>query len=580
MAVGWWIRRGMLPTIVAVLAASIVFIPGTASPAAAAANGGDFSAGNIITDQNFHNTATMNTAQIQSFLQNKEPSCSPGATCLKNYSVDTFSRSADNECAAYNGQSGESAASIIWHVALVCSINPQVLLVLLEKEQSLVSSTNPSTARYTAATGYACPDSTGCSTDPQYGGLYNQLYWAAWQFQYYEKHTTSFGYYGPGAVRNIQYNPDKSCGSAAVYIENQATADLYYYTPYTPDGPALANLYGTGGSCSSYGNRNFWRIFSDWFGSPNGPRSTFGSLDGSWSVPSGIEVVGWAFDPYGDGTSSYAWVTIDGVGSAVAANQPLDWFNGLYPGAGPNHGFDSVLPATPGSHQVCAYNASNALLLACKTVTVTSSPNAAGAVESGSIAINQVTIAGWAIDKRTSGPTSVRIEVDGVAATTMADLPDPAAAAAYPALGANHGFRYSAKASIGQHLVCVYGTDEVSLGCKLLTVPESAHGSFDSATVVNGGISLSGWALDLATPTASSYIWYTLDGVGGPALASAPLNWIDTYFAQIAPYNIAHVSPNHGFNVTVPAGLGTHQVCVWISGGSNIPLGCRTNTVR
>src|SRR5690606_3156716 len=24
---------------------------------------------------------------------------------------------------------------------------------------------------------------------------------------------------------------------------------------------------GTGNSCSSYGNRNFWRIFTDWFGS-------------------------------------------------------------------------------------------------------------------------------------------------------------------------------------------------------------------------------------------------------------------------------------------------------------------------
>jgi hypothetical protein len=29
----------------------------------------------------------------------------------------------------------------------------------------------------------------------------------------------------------------------------------------------LANLYGTGDSCSAYGNRNFWRIFRDWFGS-------------------------------------------------------------------------------------------------------------------------------------------------------------------------------------------------------------------------------------------------------------------------------------------------------------------------
>ncbi|MDG2497268.1 MAG: LysM peptidoglycan-binding domain-containing protein, partial [Aquiluna sp.] len=30
------------------------------------------------------------------------------------------------------------------------------------------------------------------------------------------------------------------------------------------------NMYGTGDSCSAYGNRNFWRFFHDWFGSPIG----------------------------------------------------------------------------------------------------------------------------------------------------------------------------------------------------------------------------------------------------------------------------------------------------------------------
>jgi hypothetical protein len=55
-----------------------------------------------------------------------------------------------------------------------------------------------------------------------------------------------------------------------VFIENQATAGLYNYTPYTPNDAALNNMYGTGDACSSYGNRNFWRIYTDWFGNPNG----------------------------------------------------------------------------------------------------------------------------------------------------------------------------------------------------------------------------------------------------------------------------------------------------------------------
>jgi hypothetical protein len=46
---------------------------------------------------------------------------------------------------------------------------------------------------------------------------------------------------------------------------------LYDYTPYTPNAAALNNLYGTGDACSSYGNRNFWRYYSDWFGNPAAP---------------------------------------------------------------------------------------------------------------------------------------------------------------------------------------------------------------------------------------------------------------------------------------------------------------------
>ena len=71
------------------------------------------------------------------------------------------------------------------------------------------------------------------------------------------------------AKRNnyIYWNPNYSCGNSSVYIENQATAALYIYTTYRPNQAALNNLYGSGDGCSSYGNRNFWRIFTDWFGS-------------------------------------------------------------------------------------------------------------------------------------------------------------------------------------------------------------------------------------------------------------------------------------------------------------------------
>ncbi|MEN9739768.1 MAG: hypothetical protein RLZ72_34 [Actinomycetota bacterium] len=56
-----------------------------------------------------------------------------------------------------------------------------------------------------------------------------------------------------------------ACGYRKATIANQATRALYIYTPYAPNDAALANIWGTGDSCSAYGNRNFWRQYRMWF---------------------------------------------------------------------------------------------------------------------------------------------------------------------------------------------------------------------------------------------------------------------------------------------------------------------------
>src|SRR5690606_24086380 len=53
----------------------------------------------------------------------------------------------------------------------------------------------------------------------------------------------------------------------------QATANLYIYTPYRPNVAALAAGYGSGDSCSTYGNRNFYNFYVDWF-APGASTST------------------------------------------------------------------------------------------------------------------------------------------------------------------------------------------------------------------------------------------------------------------------------------------------------------------
>lgn len=245
-------------------------IPWTAPAApATAAVGSDFNAGNIISDAVFYDGGSMTEAQIQQFLNTMGTQCAGGAQpCLKNYTTTTTAKSAESQlCNGYPGGAVESAARIIAAVGASCGVSPRALIVLLQKEQGLVTATSPTATMYRSATGYGCPDTAPCDT--QYYGFFNQVYQAARQFKLYAKNPTSYGYIA-GRVNNILYSPNSACGSGPVYIANQATAGLYNYTPYQPNAAALSNLYGLGDGCSSYGNRNFWRTFTDWFGSPNG----------------------------------------------------------------------------------------------------------------------------------------------------------------------------------------------------------------------------------------------------------------------------------------------------------------------
>lgn len=88
---------------------------------------------------------------------------------------------------------------------------------------------------------------------------------AAYQFNRYKEKNYEYNY-RPGMVNNIYYSPTYSCGAKQVYIENMATVSLYIYTPYTPNDVALQN-YPSTSYCGSYGNRNFFMYFSEWFGS-------------------------------------------------------------------------------------------------------------------------------------------------------------------------------------------------------------------------------------------------------------------------------------------------------------------------
>ena len=222
-----------------------------------------FNPGKIITDHRFHDTVDMNADDVQDFLNKHEASCS-GSTCLRSLQMDVPDRPGDGLCDAYKGGKRQSAAQIIDGAARSCGISQKVLLTMLQKEQHLVATNHPPTqVQLRSAMGLSCPDDADCDT--RYAGFFNQVYGAAHRFRYYQAHRNQYAYQTK-ALNDVRFSPDVSCGSGKVYIENDATALLYIYTPYQPNEAALQAGDGEGDRCSSYGNRNFVIIYNNWFG--------------------------------------------------------------------------------------------------------------------------------------------------------------------------------------------------------------------------------------------------------------------------------------------------------------------------
>lgn len=268
------------------------------SSQARALTGADWNAGNIIADSVFYDNTSMSVGDIQSYLNNKVPTCDTNGTqsaadlkypnmnhaqyaammgwpgppyiCLKDYYQVPRSDTIINNFSGSIPAGAISAAQIIKNAADSYGVSPKTLIVLLTKESPgpITLDSWPIQSQYKNAMGYACPDTAPC--DPAYAGFYNQVMNAAKRIQTYKQYPTSYRHQ-PYRNNNVYYNPNLSgCGASTVYIQGFATAGLYNYTPYQPNQAALDNLYGAGDGCSAYGNRNFWRIYNDWFGSTSG----------------------------------------------------------------------------------------------------------------------------------------------------------------------------------------------------------------------------------------------------------------------------------------------------------------------
>lgn len=203
----------------------------------------------IISDDEMRDSNTMDFPQIVAFLSRGY---------LANYRTEDV-----------NGLY-RNAAQIIYATSQTYGINPQVLLVLLQKEQSLVTDKEPSRGQLDWATGYGVCDNchVGNSTMSRFQGFAKQVNSAALQFiEGYmadiDTHGVTYGKYGPGKPLTID--------GRTVIPANAATAALYAYTPHIE------------------GNQNFATLWNSWFGRdyPDGTLMQIPGDSGVWLLENG-----------------------------------------------------------------------------------------------------------------------------------------------------------------------------------------------------------------------------------------------------------------------------------------------------
>jgi hypothetical protein len=261
----------------------------------------DFQANRLIDDIIFNTSGALDANAINAFLNTFASSCiSP------NSGFEARVPSGYSASSGFSFGDFTSAGQVIATAAQVYGINPEVLIVTLEKEQSLVSGrsnfsgycNNGDEHKYAAAMGYGCPDSgdrhswtgvslyrrsgiertdtgTTCVSTADKAGFSQQTIRAAWLLKFGQQRSlgnTSWAIIG-GSWDNsddpatcyggpMTQGSFKRCSSdtptyydgytvidgVSTHMDTGATAALYWYTPHF------------------HGNQNFVSLFNQYFG--------------------------------------------------------------------------------------------------------------------------------------------------------------------------------------------------------------------------------------------------------------------------------------------------------------------------
>ncbi len=210
----------ILKKLIALCTISIVLFPALSQAA--------FNQNYILSDNDLTDKDAMSLSRVQQFLESQN-------SALATYTTNAL------------GGTTKRASDIIFDAAQYWKISPKYLITRMQVEQSLITSTSPTTRQLDWATGYAVCDS--CSTDDPsiqpYKGFFNQVNWAARRIrQTYlpglESNGMTLSGWGPGITKTT------SEGDVVTPL-NDATAAMYTYTPHV------------------HGNYLVWTVWNRWF---------------------------------------------------------------------------------------------------------------------------------------------------------------------------------------------------------------------------------------------------------------------------------------------------------------------------
>jgi len=231
----------------------------------------EFNPNNIISDAEMLDATTMTLAEIQAFLDSQGGYLARyrGANFegkIKSAAEIIYDAATNNyDC----GDAEMSANPTEAERKIKCKpakVNPRLLLVLLQKEQSLIDDKSPTPRQLDWATGYGCPDGGGCNS--RWQGFGKQVNSAALQFFDYVTNPQLYSYKA-GQTYTIT---NTGRPSQSVTPANNATAALYNYTPHVYNG-----------------NFNFYNLWMRYFTFtyPNGSLLQVKGESGVWLIQKG-----------------------------------------------------------------------------------------------------------------------------------------------------------------------------------------------------------------------------------------------------------------------------------------------------